>query len=78
MDQNNITTDPGTVTDSLDTDGTSTSIDVMLVLSSAIASVGIISNLTVVVVFVNDKKLRSKIPNIFIINQVSYSILKTP
>ena len=33
--------------------------------------VGIITNLTVIVVFLNHKKLRRKIPNIFIINQVS-------
>ena len=44
--------------------------DVMMILSSTIASLGIISNLTVVIVFLRDKKLRTKIPNIFIINQV--------
>ena len=45
--------------------------DVMMILHSLIASVGIIANLTVVVAFVNQKKLRRKIPNMFIINQVS-------
>ena len=42
----------------------------ILVITSAIASVGIVSNLTVIIVFLNHKKLRRKIPNIFIINQV--------
>ena len=37
---------------------------------STIACIGIIANATVVVVFLNHKKLRQKIPNIFIINQV--------
>ena len=45
-------------------------IDVMMLLSTIIASVGIISNSTVVVVFLKYKKMRRKIPNIFIINQV--------
>ena len=35
-----------------------------------IACVGIITNLTVVIVFLNNKKFRSKIPIIYIINQV--------
>ena len=39
-------------------------------IQSSVASVGIIANLTVIVVFLNHKKLRRKIPNIFIINQV--------
>ena len=47
-----------------------TSTNVMMILSSTIASLGIISNLTVVTVFMRNKKLRIKIPNIFIINQV--------
>ena len=42
----------------------------ILIAQSAIASVGIMANLTVIVVFLNHKKLRRKIPNIFIINQV--------
>ena len=40
------------------------------VIQSSVASVGIVANLTVIVVFLNHKKLRRKIPNIFIINQV--------
>ena len=47
-----------------------TNIDVMAILSFIIASVGIVANLTVVVAFLNSKKLKGKIPNIFIINQV--------
>ena len=39
-------------------------------IQTSIASVGIMANLTVIVVFLNHKKLRRKIPNIFIINQV--------
>ena len=35
-----------------------------------ISSIGIVTNFTVIIVFLNDKKLRKKIPNIFIINQV--------
>ena len=46
-------------------------LDIVMILSTAIASIGIMSNLTVVVVFLKHKKLRIKIPNIFIINQVS-------
>ena len=47
--------------------------DVMMLLQCIIASVGIIANLTVVFVFLNHKQLRRKIPNRFIINQVSNS-----
>ena len=43
----------------------------MMVIHSTIASVGIITNFAVIVVFLNHKILRKKIPNIFIINQVS-------
>ena len=52
--------------------GSSQTVDVIMVLSAAIASVGIIGNFTVIIVFLNDKKLRKKIPNIFIIHQVSF------
>ena len=48
-------------------------IDSMGMVSAAIASVGIIANLTVAVAFLNHQKLRKKIPNIFIINQVCNS-----
>ena len=44
--------------------------ETILIIQSTTASVGIIANLTVIVVFLNHKKLRRKIPNIFIINQV--------
>ena len=47
---------------------------VVLIASIVIASVGIVANFTVIVVFLNDKKLRKKIPNIFIINQVSFTM----
>ena len=52
------------------------SFDVMKVIQLVIASLGITTNLIVVVVFLNHKKLRRKIPNICIINQVS-SIIST-
>ena len=42
----------------------------ILIIQGSIASLGIVTNLTVIVVFFNHKKLRLKIPNIFIINQV--------
>ena len=45
----------------------------ILIIQSTTASVGIVANLTVIVVFLNHKKLRRKIPNIFIINQVRAS-----
>ena len=47
------------------------SADIMVLLSVVIACLGIVLNFTVVVVFLNSKKLRTKIPNMFIINQVS-------
>ena len=52
----------------------SQNVDVMMILSSTIACVGIVSNLTVVIVFLNHKKLRCKIPNMFIINQLSANL----
>ena len=45
--------------------------NVMQILQLIIVSVGIIGNLTVIVVFMNHRKLRRKIPNRFIVNQVS-------
>ena len=48
----------------------SPTVDVMMILTCIITSVGIVSNLTVVIVFLHHKKLRRKIPNMFIINQV--------
>ena len=52
-------------------DGLPSGVEIMIILKSVIASVGIIGNLTVVVVLGSHRKLRRKIPNIFIINQVS-------
>ena len=49
-------------------------ITVMTILKSLIASVGIMANMTVVVVLINDRKLRVKIPNMCIINQVNINI----
>ena len=45
-------------------------VDVVMVMSITIASVGILANLNVIVVFLRDRKLKKKIPNIFIVNQV--------
>ena len=45
----------------------------MQILQSIIASVGITANLTVIIVFLSHRKLRLKIPNRFIVNQVSKS-----
>ena len=39
-------------------------------IQSSVAAVGIVTNLTVIVVFLYHKKLRRKLPYIFIINQV--------
>ena len=39
--------------------------NVMQILQSVIASVGIVANLTVIIVFLTHKKLRHKIPNIY-------------
>ena len=67
----NITTDAVTM-DTVamgDVEG-STGYDVMEILQITITSSGIITNLIVVIVFLNDKKLRRKTPNICIINQV--------
>ena len=44
---------------------------IVIIIQGVIASVGIISNFTVIVAFLNHKKFRQKIPNKFIINQVS-------
>ena len=46
------------------------SLDIMDIVQLSIAPVGIIGNLTVIVVFLSHRKLRRKIPNRFIVNQV--------
>ena len=45
-------------------------LDLMDVVQLSIAPVGILGNLTVIIVFLSHRKLRRKIPNRFIINQV--------
>ena len=45
--------------------------DVMMILQMVVSSVGIIANFTVVFAFLNHKQFGRKIPNMFIINQVS-------
>ncbi len=45
--------------------------DVVTLIQMTVASVGIVANLTVILAFGTHRKLRGKIPNIFIINQVS-------
>ena len=57
------------------TDMSSNTIDVMEIIQLSIAPVGIVANLTVIIVFLSNKKLRRKIPNKLIVNQVKlYSI----
>ena len=53
-------------------ENTDTRISTMGIVHSIIASVGMVTNLTVIVVFLNHRKLRRKIPNICIINQVIF------
>ena len=69
----NDTTSNVTITESSEMDD----VDVMMILRLILSSVGIIGNLTVVIVFLNHKKLRKKIPNLFIIHQVNDSKYKS-
>ena len=46
--------------------------NIMAILESIIAIIGIFSNFVVVLAFLHDRNLRIRIPNIFIINQASY------
>ena len=55
---------------------TSEDVDIMMIIRLILSSVGIIGNLNVLIVLLNHKKFRKKIPNIFIINQVSVPTLK--
>ena len=48
---------------------------VMMVVHCIIASIGIVGNLTVVIALSNNEKLRVKVPNMFIINQVCILLL---
>ena len=50
--------------------GSGNALDIMEIVQLSIAPVGIIGNLTVIVAFLNHRKLRRKIPNRFIVNQV--------
>ena len=70
--------DNATVTDdnTLENHPESNSIDVMEIIQLSIAPVGIVGNLTVILVFLNNKKLRRKIPNRLIVNQVSINRFK--
>ena len=43
---------------------------VIIIIHSAIASLGIVANMMVIIAFLNHRKFRRKIPNIFIVNQV--------
>ena len=53
-----------------ETVASSNTIDVMEIIQLSIAPVGIVANLTVIIVFLSNKKLRRKIPNKLIVNQV--------
>ena len=50
--------------------GSSVALNTMKIVQLSTAPVGITGNLTVIVVFLNHRKLRRKIPNRFIVNQV--------
>ena len=56
-------------------ENTDTRISTMGIIHSVIASVGIVTNLTVIIVFLNHRRLRRKVPNICIINQVRFVFL---
>ena len=64
-------TDFSAVTEPVEAD-LSNKFNVMMILQMLIASVGIVANCSVVFAFLNHKQLRVKIPNMFIINQVSF------
>ena len=49
-------------------------LNAMKIVILVIACTGMVTNLIVVIVFLNDRKLRRKIPNICIINQVCISL----
>ena len=49
----------------------SNNVEVMGILQISISSVGMAANAIVVFAFLNHKQLRSKVPNMYIINQVS-------
>ena len=57
-------------TNTTDNEDNSENFNGMRIVILVIACVGIITNAVVVIVFLNDRELRRKIPNICIINQV--------
>ena len=65
MDQENEN-----VTYIIDNEDDSGNFNAMKIVILVIACVGVVTNIIVVIVFLNDRKLRRKIPNIGIINQV--------
>ena len=58
------------VTDIIDSEDDIGDFNGMKIVQVAIGSMGIITNIIVVIVFLKDRKMRRKIPNICIINQV--------
>ena len=62
-------------TDIMNKSNESEQFNCLKILQLLIASMGVITNIIVVIVFLNDRKLRRKIPNICIINQVRTSCL---
>ena len=58
------------VTDVINNEDDTRKFNAMKILQLVIASMGLITNNIVVIVFLNDRKMRRKIPNICIINQV--------
>ena len=67
-----LTTDAVITNTTLDKLRKEDNVNLVMMISTIITSIGIMANLSVVVVFLNQKKLRNKIPHIFIINQVGY------
>ena len=58
------------VTDVINNEDDTRKFNAMKILQLVIASTGLITNNIVIIVFLNDRKMRRKIPNICIINQV--------
>ena len=58
------------VTDIMNNDDDASEFNAMKIPQLVIASTGLITNTIVVLIFLNDQKMRGKIPNICIINQV--------
>ena len=66
----NMDEEDETVTDVMGYDDDFGNFDLMKIIQISIASMRMITNIIVVVVFLKDRKMRRKIPNICIINQV--------